>query len=567
MGAGAALIMPATLSLLVSVFTDTARALDGHRHLGGDGRPRRRARPRRRRRSCSTTSRGARSSSSTSRSCVARARRRTPARCPSPATRSRARIDWPGAALSVVGLVALVWAVIEAPSEGWTSRAGARCRRARRAPRSSRSCVWQRRAAAPLLDVRLFRDPRFSAASGTIMVLFFALFGFLFLSTQYLQFVLGYSPSAAGVRALPYAGAMIVCAPLSAALVARLGRQARRHGRDAAVRGRSRGGRNDLARAPATAGSPWPFVLMGAGMGFAGAPATESIMDSLPPERANTGSAVNDTTRELGGALGVAVVGSIMSSLYASGAPPATCAAAAREFVAAMSRARSRRGRGRARRGHRVALAPGPCGRERAPPGTSSGRTSGPDPAQGRPDVRHRERRDHLRDARGAQGRDPLGDLLAGPGDGEAVDDRVGDQRRVLGAVQPLHVALASARLRRDALELGDRGGDLLRQVLRRDRPRRGARDRRGEPADLVARDRRVVVDGDRDHRLDPEAVEGPARLRAAGRDVRQGVAQHLGMRPRASGRPRRPCARRRAASAARSRRRRSARAGRASAA
>src|SRR4029079_3431452 len=80
----------------------------------------------------------------------------------------------------------------------------------------------QRRAAQPLLDLRLFRDPRFSAASATIMVLFFALFGFLFLATQYLQFVLGYSPSAAGVRVLPYAAAMILFAPLSSRLLLRL---------------------------------------------------------------------------------------------------------------------------------------------------------------------------------------------------------------------------------------------------------------------------------------------------------------------------------------------------------
>ena len=83
--------------------------------------------------------------------------------------------------------------------------------------------MWQRRAEEPLLDVRLFENPRFTAASSTIMVLFFALFGFLFLSTQYLQFVLGYSPLEAGVRVLPYAGAMIVCAPLSSLLVGRLG--------------------------------------------------------------------------------------------------------------------------------------------------------------------------------------------------------------------------------------------------------------------------------------------------------------------------------------------------------
>ena len=132
------------------------------------------------------------------------------------------RIDWPGAALSVVGLVAFVWAVIEAPVRGWTS-GPVLLAVAVAAASLVAFVVWQRRAAAPLLDVRLFRDARFSAASGTIMVLFFALFGFLFLSTQYLQFVLGYSPWAAGVRALPYAGAMIVCAPLSATLVAHSG--------------------------------------------------------------------------------------------------------------------------------------------------------------------------------------------------------------------------------------------------------------------------------------------------------------------------------------------------------
>ena len=152
------------------------------------------------------------------------------------------------------------------------------------------------------------------------MVLFFALFGFLFLSTQYLQFVLGYSPSAAGVRVLPYAGAMIVFAPLSSKLVMSLGtKRVATAGMllfslglaVAATIGTSSGyGRLAVA-----------LVFMGAGMGLAGAPATESIMGSLPPERANIGSAVNDTTRELGGALGVAIVGSIMSSLYGDGSP------------------------------------------------------------------------------------------------------------------------------------------------------------------------------------------------------------------------------------------------------
>ncbi|MDA0164053.1 DHA2 family efflux MFS transporter permease subunit [Solirubrobacter ginsenosidimutans] len=242
------------------------------------------------------------------------------------------RIDWLGAALSGVGLVALVWAIIEAPGKGWTSgpvlAAGALA-----AIVLTAFVVQQRRAAAPLLDLRLFRDPRFTAASGTITILFFALFGFLFLSTQYLQFVLGFSPTAAGVRLLPYAGAMIVFAILSAKLVAAFGtKRVVTTGLALFATGLAVGA--TIASDGGYARLALAFVLMGAGMGLAGAPATEAIMTSLPPERANIGSAVNDTSRELGGALGVAVVGSIMSSLY-SGALPAGAPAAARDSLGA----------------------------------------------------------------------------------------------------------------------------------------------------------------------------------------------------------------------------------------
>src|SRR3954469_22748136 len=123
-------------------------------------------------------------------------------------------INWTGAGLSGAGLIAFVWAIIEAPSEGWTSvpviaAAGFA------ATAIAAFVVQQRRTVDPLLDLCLFRDARFVAASATIMVLFFALFGFLFVATQYLQFVLGYSPAAAGVRVLPYAGAMIMSAAAS----------------------------------------------------------------------------------------------------------------------------------------------------------------------------------------------------------------------------------------------------------------------------------------------------------------------------------------------------------------
>jgi EmrB/QacA subfamily drug resistance transporter len=250
------------------------------------------------------------------------------------------RIDWPGAALSGVGLVALVWAVIEGPSRGWTSSpvlgAGALA-----AVTLAAFVGWQRRAEEPLLDVRLFQDPRFTAASSTIGVLFLALFGFLFLSTQYLQFVLGYGPSAAGVRVLPYAGAMILSALAASPLVVRFGTKG------VVTTGMVLFATGLAIAATVTTGTGYgrlaiALVLLGVGMGLAGAPATESIMRSLPPARANIGSAVNDTTRELGGALGVAIVGSIVSSLYATRLTealpddvPAPVAAAARESLGA----------------------------------------------------------------------------------------------------------------------------------------------------------------------------------------------------------------------------------------
>jgi EmrB/QacA subfamily drug resistance transporter len=338
MGAGAALIMPATLSLLVSVFTDTrerSMAVGAWAATAGLGV------------ALGPVIGGLALSrfwwgsiflvNAPLVAIAMVAGHRLIPETRDPVVR---RIDWAGAGLSGAGLVALVWAVIEAPSKGWTSSpvlvAGAIAIAALVA-----FVVWQRRADEPLLDLRLFSDARFTAASGTVMALFFALFGFLFLSTQYLQFVLGYSPLGAGVRALPYAGAMIVFAIGSPAIVARLGTK-----RVVTV-GMLLFSAGLAVAATVSTGSGYSriaiaMLLMGAGMGLAGAPATESIMGALPPERANIGSAVNDTTRELGGALGVAIVGSVMSSLYAvnlsdtlPGSVPSATVEAAQESPAA----------------------------------------------------------------------------------------------------------------------------------------------------------------------------------------------------------------------------------------
>ena len=223
-------------------------------------------------------------------------------------------IDWTGAALSIVGLVALVWGIIEAPTDGWTS-----------APILGAFAVavlaltafvaWERRVEHPMLDVRFFRNPRFTAASLTVTLVFFALIGFVFLATQYLQFVLGYTPLQAGIRTLPFAVAMMIIAPASSKLVEWVGTKR------VVVTGMLIFASGMVVASTSTVSSGYPrlaiaMVLLGSGMGLALAPSTESIMGSLPRDKAGVGSAVNDTSREVGAALGVAVVGSLLSSIY-----------------------------------------------------------------------------------------------------------------------------------------------------------------------------------------------------------------------------------------------------------
>jgi MFS family permease len=168
-----------------------------------------------------------------------------------------------------------------------------------------------------MLDVSFFTNPRFTAASTSITLVFFALYGFSFLLTQYFQFVLGYSAAETGVRQLPLAGALMITAPLSARLVEKIGTKRVVASGLAIVTG-------SLVLCLALgANSPYALialvlVVLAIGMGLVMAPATESVMGSLPLAKAGVGSAVNDTTRQVGGALGVAVIGSVLSSVYGS---------------------------------------------------------------------------------------------------------------------------------------------------------------------------------------------------------------------------------------------------------
>lgn len=226
----------------------------------------------------------------------------------------RQPLDVVGGLLSVGGLVALVYALIEAPNDGWLSS-----RTLLVAGIGVATMVvwarWELRHPSPMVDLAIFRNSRFSAASFAITTVFLALFGWLFLFTQQLQFVLGYSPLAAGVRALPFALTIGAVTTVAAPLAARFGTKlVVATGLGVMVVGFA------LA-ATSTTSSHFTFLLIvsvvvAAGMGLAVAPATESIMGSLPLSQAGVGSAVNDTTREIGGVLGVAVMGSIAATVY-----------------------------------------------------------------------------------------------------------------------------------------------------------------------------------------------------------------------------------------------------------
>ena len=231
---------------------------------------------------------------------------------------SAPRVDVPGMLLSAVGLAALVWAIIEAPNRGWTS-APVLTGFAAAAVALVVFVLWERRVAEPMLDLNFFRDARFSASSGVITLAFFALLGSLFFLSQYLQFVLGYDPLGTGVRLLPFA-TMAVAAPASIAISQRIGLK------PVVTAGMAITGLGLTIMAMTGPGDDYSRLgialgTMGVGLGATMAPATEAVMASLPPAKAGVGSAVNDTTRQVGGALGVAVLGSLLVSRYGTELP------------------------------------------------------------------------------------------------------------------------------------------------------------------------------------------------------------------------------------------------------
>ena len=229
----------------------------------------------------------------------------------------RPALDPLGAVLSIAGLGTLIYAIIEAPNKGWGSPS-TMIAFLIAAVVLGAFIAWELHASEPMLDLRFFRNPRFTAATTSISLVFFVMFGMIFLLTQYLQLVLGYSPLQAGLRIVPWAITYMAVAPLSARMVERWGQ-----------RRVVSAGFGIVAVGMALLGLSQPhsnypllvlaFVVGATGMGMTTAPSTGAIMQSVPLDKAGVGSAVNDTTRELGGALGVAVLGSVLASRFRSG--------------------------------------------------------------------------------------------------------------------------------------------------------------------------------------------------------------------------------------------------------
>ncbi|MGD0067830.1 MAG: MFS transporter [Streptosporangiaceae bacterium] len=226
------------------------------------------------------------------------------------------RLDIGGAVLIGGALVAIVDAIIEAPGRGWTGTATLAEIGAGLAALAV-FAWWELRIAHPLIDLRIFASRAFSTAAASVTVIFFALFGSLFVLTQYLQLVHGYSPLSAGLRALPFALAIGALSPLSAILARRFGT------RLVISAGMALMGLGLLDLSTAGVHTAYPPIalavaVMGAGMGLVMAPASTTIMTTVPAHQAGAGSAINDTIREVGGALGIAIVGSLAAASYRS---------------------------------------------------------------------------------------------------------------------------------------------------------------------------------------------------------------------------------------------------------
>ena len=224
------------------------------------------------------------------------------------------RSDLVGAVLSMAGMGLLLWSIIEAPVRGWSSLrvigAGAGGLAALLV-----FALWESFTNHPMLRLDFFRDRRFSAAIVSVGLAMFGLFGALFVLTQFMQFQLGYSAFGAGIRVLPAAGAIAFVAPMSSRLVQTFGTK------PVVVAGLMvvSGGLFQISRASVGTtftGTVAGMILLGIGAGLVIPSATALVMGVMPLEHSGVGSATNGAFLQVGGALGVGVVGSLLSDRY-----------------------------------------------------------------------------------------------------------------------------------------------------------------------------------------------------------------------------------------------------------
>jgi len=248
-------------------------------------------------------------------------------------------LDLGGSLLSIAGLGILLYGIIEGPERGWTD--GYVLALFAAATMLLMLFVrWELRSRAPMLDPRYFLNRRFTLGSLAITTSFLAMFGFFFLITLYLQFAQGHSPIAAAIRTLPFAASMVVVAPRSAGLAARFGPRLVVSGGLMLVAIGLAGVSLLEVASPYWHLLIW-LIILASGLAVLMPPSTEAIVSSLPQSKAGVGSAVNDTTREVGGAIGIALLGSLVSVGYRSGIDqaltglPAEAAEAARDSIGA----------------------------------------------------------------------------------------------------------------------------------------------------------------------------------------------------------------------------------------
>ncbi|MEH0418415.1 MFS transporter [Streptomyces sp. B21-083] len=231
------------------------------------------------------------------------------------------RIDYVGGLLSVVWIGALVYMIIEGPHFGWGVKAITAAVAAGLG--LVLFVVWELRHPRPVLDVRRFTQRRFAGSNLAVALFFLAVFGAFYYLTQHLQFVLGYDALDTGLRMLPLAGAVFVGSALTGYFTPRVGMKV-------TVTAGMVGGTAALALlSQVDSGSSYgtfvtPLVILGLAIGLALSPCTDAIMGAFPEAELGVGGAVNDTSLELGGSLGIAILGSLLSTSYASHLTDAT---------------------------------------------------------------------------------------------------------------------------------------------------------------------------------------------------------------------------------------------------